>query len=643
MQPHQLVLLTIITVLSTFATPLIKIFTTHSTIQVLAQAPNDRQAEASRLLDKANQQLNQSQFEDAINSFQQALKIYRAINDRNYEGITLQGLADAYSVLGKHKIAIDYYQQSLIIAKKAENISLEREALFRLAESYELIGNLNQAVKGYEQLLPFLAENSARYYGGTLGRFGNLLLKAGKLQESQIKLLGGIKVIEDGLKNIFADSELSDISRVFVRDRYEAPFITLQRVLVAQKKPETALETAEWSKARVLVELVASRLSQPDRKFEPPQPPKIKQIQQIAREQNATLVEYSIIHHPLLVKTPGKREWQESELYIWVVKPTGKIIFHSVDLTKLKDKNHLTLDQIVNKIITSNPHEWSKYLKQLHKTLIQPIAADLPKNPNEHIIFIPDDALFFVPFSALQDENGKYLIEQHTILTAPSIQVLSLTHQQKGKVKQAALKDVLVVGNPTMPKVSINDDEIPQQLEPLPFAEAEANNIARLFKTKAILGKYATKINILQRMKTARIIHLATHGWAEDQGGLGSWIALAPSNGDNGLLTAEEILSLKLNAELVVLSACKTARGSLTGDGVVGLSRSLIAAGTPSVIVSLWNIPDESTQLVMTEFYQHLQKNSDKAQALRQAMLSLIKQRYLPLSWAAFTLIGEAQ
>ncbi|WP_313954547.1 CHAT domain-containing protein [Aulosira sp. FACHB-615] len=391
----------------------------------------------------------------------------------------------------------------------------------------------------------------------------------------------------------------------------------------------------------MLVELVASRLSQTADQFEPPKPPKIKQIQQIAKEQNATLIEYSIIHHPLMVKIPGKREWQVSELYIWVVKPTGKVTFHSVDLTKFQNESHLTLDQLVNKIPISNIHEWNKYLKKLHKVLIQPIAAELPKNPNEHIVFIPDETLFFVPFAALQDENGKYLIEQHTILTSPSIQVLSLTHQQNEKLKQTVLNDVLVVGNPRMPKVAINPDEIPRQLEPLPFAEIEAKKIARLFNTKAIIGKDATKINVLQRMKTAQIIHLATHGWAEDQGGLGSWIALAPDAGDNGLLTAEEILSLKLKAKLVVLSACETARGSLTGDGVVGLSRSLIAAGTPSVIVSLWNIPDESTELIMTEFYQHFQQAPDKAQALRQAMLVLIKQRYLPLNWAAFTIIGE--
>ena len=105
------------------------------------------------------------------------------------------------------------------------------------------------------------------------------------------------------------------------------------------------------------------------------------------------------------------------------------------------------------------------------------------------------------------------------------------------------------------------------------------------------------------------------------------------------MLTAEEILDLKLNAELAVLSACNTGRGKIT----MGLSRSLISAGVPSVSVSLWLVPDDPTVGLMREFSQNLQHNPDKAQALRQAMLSTMKQHPAPRNWAAFTLIGEAQ
>ncbi|HEY9805154.1 MAG TPA: CHAT domain-containing protein, partial [Candidatus Obscuribacterales bacterium] len=272
------------------------------------------------------------------------------------------------------------------------------------------------------------------------------------------------------------------------------------------------------------------------------------------------------------------------------------------------------------------------------------IADLLPTDPNAHVIFSPQEALFLVPFPALQASDGHYLIEQHTVLTAPSIQVLDLTHQKHQQLSGKA-KSVLVVGNPTMPKVSLPLGAPPQALPSLPGAEQEAKAIATLLNTQALTGNQATKAAVLQQMSQTRLVHLATHGLLDDFKGLGipGAIALAPSGKDDGLLTASEILDLKLNTDLVVLSACDTGRGRITGDGVVGLSRSLIAAGAPSVIVSLWQVPDAPTATLMTQFYQALQQKPDKAQALRQAMLATMKQHPDPKDWAAFTLVGEAQ
>lgn len=91
------------------------------------------------------------------------------------------------------------------------------------------------------------------------------------------------------------------------------------------------------------------------------------------------------------------------------------------------------------------------------------------------------------------------------------------------------------------------------------------------------------------------------------------------------------------------LNVCNTGRGKITGDGIIGLSRSWISAGVSSVIVSLWLVLDQSTSILMTNFYQNRQKNPDKAQALRQAMLQAMKQSPNPRDWAAFTLIGKAE
>jgi CHAT domain-containing protein len=368
------------------------------------------------------------------------------------------------------------------------------------------------------------------------------------------------------------------------------------------------------------------------------------------------LVEYSIISDSFDVK--GKRQIKESELYIWVVQPTGEVAFRRVDLKPLWQKQRQGTDSTqtalaalvsTSRILDDRPtaRQGQAARKQLHQLLIEPIAELLPKNPDAHVIFVPQESLFLVPFVALQDASGQYLIEKHTILTAPAIQVLELTNQQKQRLKTKYTgsfqgNNVLVVGNPIMP--SLKDGENLIKLEPLPSAEKEAKTIAKLLNAKPIVGDRATKVEIVQQLPKARLVHLATHGLLDDirQLGVPGALALAPSNNDDGFLTTSEILNLKLNAELVVLSACHTGQGRITGDGVIGLSRSFITSGVPSVIVSLWAVPDAHTSLLMGEFYRHLAANPDKARALRSAMLMTMKQYPQPISWAAFTLIGEA-
>jgi len=165
-----------------------------------------------------------------------------------------------------------------------------------------------------------------------------------------------------------------------------------------------------------------------------------------------------------------------------------------------------------------------------------------------------------------------------------------------------------------------------------------------------MIGAAATETQIMQKLPQATLVHLATHGLLEYgtepllQGlGVPGAIALAPTGDNDGLLTANEILKLRLQAELIVLSACDTGQGRITGDGVIGLSRAFISAGVPSLVVSLWAVPDAPTAALMTQFYRSLQQNPDRAIALRLAMQATLKDYPNPLDWAAFTLIGEAK
>jgi CHAT domain-containing protein len=259
--------------------------------------------------------------------------------------------------------------------------------------------------------------------------------------------------------------------------------------------------------------------------------------------------------------------------------------------------------------------------------LIAPIAQWLPTNPTDRVIFVPQGALFTMPFHALQSPDGKYLIESHTLQIAPSIQTLTLP-----SAKRSALRsNPLIIGNPS---------PMPESLDPLPGSQQEAQAIAKLLKTQALIGPQATKKTVLAQIRQASLLHFATHGLLDENQGMASAIALVAGTDDDGLLTAGELSAIPLTANLAVLSACETGRGTITGDGVLGLSRSLMLAGVPNVVVSLWAVPDQATASLMTEYYRQMPQQPTQAQALRQAMLTTLKQYPDPHDWAGFVLLS---
>ena len=642
----------------------------------IAQEIQDLQGEGQSLGNIGIAYLALKDYPKAIKYIQQMLKISQKINDRSGEMAGLNNLGIAYRNLEDYPKAIEYQQQSLKIAQEIQDRKVQSDALGSLGNTYYSLGDYPQAIEYHQQRLKIAQKiKDTRGEGTALNNLGLNYYKQGNLKLAESILFEGVRVLESLRGQKLNGQKLNDSDKVSLFDTQSSIYRILQLVLTAQNKHDASLEIAERGRARAFVELLASQVSSnPQEQLL--NPPNIDQIKQTAKAQNATLVQYSIITDDF--KVGGRQKAEESELYIWVIKPTGEVTFRKADLKPLWQKENINLNSLVissrqsinvrsRGIQVSYKPSLSKgqnNLKRLHKLLINPIADLLPKKETDKVIFIPQNSLFLVPFPALQDEKGKYLIEKHTILTSPSIQVLDLTRQQRQNLETRSqmapaklnFTSPLIVGNPTMPKVAFKIGDKPQQLTSLPGAEKEAKAIASLFNTQSLIGDNATESTIVQRLPEAGIIHFATHGLFDDIRGLDSAIALAPENpnslssplskGDktrDGLLTAEEILGMKINADLVVLSACDTGRGRITGDGVIGLSRSLITAGTPSVIVSLWAVDDGSTAFLMTEFYQNLQKKLDKATALRNAVLTAKKKYSSPSQWAAFTLIGEAE
>ena len=582
--------------------------------------------------------------------YNRALDYYVANNQKEGEMIVLNLIGLLHFSQDNYEQSIDYLARSLAISKDIENPLGELSALSSLGSSYYYAGNRNLAAPSFEasRLLARKLENplleSVSLYG-----LGLVHSEEKNYATAEDLLLQAISKLDSLRPN-----ELDDRDRIKLFETQVQVYKLLESVLISQDKFSEALEIAERGRTRSLVQVILSRGNQSLEDQTGKELIDFDEILKVSKDQNITLVEYSLVETPIA----------DPLLYIWVVQPTGDLYFKQVPLddsfggiTDLVKENREAMGLRGRRgfapAVFLETVDSSAQLRKLHQLLIEPIADLLPKDPEQRVAFIPQGDLFLVPFAALRDESGTYLIEQHTILSAPSVQVLNIAQRQAASINRnnrpRSNKKILVVGNPTMPKTWNAETASFTQLSSLAGAEQEANAIADFFRSKALTGTQATEQTIKAQIENARIVHLATHGLLEygkpEESGIRDVpgaIALAPSQGEDGLLTAAEILDLNLIADLVVLSACDTGLGSITGDGVIGLSRSLIAAGTPSVVVSLWSVEDDSTTDLMIEFYRQMQEGKDKAQALRQAMLTTMKTHSSPRDWAAFTLIGKA-
>ena len=183
--------------------------------------------------------------------------------------------------------------------------------------------------------------------------------------------------------------------------------------------------------------------------------------------------------------------------------------------------------------------------------------------------------------------------------------------------------------------------------EELPQTEWEAKTIARLFGKDAqvYLREQATESLIKRKAPNYRIVHIATHGIFDPQAPLYSGLLLAQEREEDGILEAWEIADMDLKAELVVLSACETARGLIKeGEGLIGFAWAIFAAGCPSSLLTQWQVADKSTAELMTAFYRNWRsQNISKAEALQRAQLSLLRSNRWahPFFWSSFVLIGD--
>ncbi|MEO8395407.1 MAG: CHAT domain-containing protein, partial [Chloroflexota bacterium] len=271
-------------------------------------------------------------------------------------------------------------------------------------------------------------------------------------------------------------------------------------------------------------------------------------------------------------------------------------------------------------------------LKSLASEILSPLIDQIKTS---HVLVIPHNVLNYVPFAALPLPDGSLFGSKFTVSYLPSastLEYLAKSPAQPG--------ELLALGNPTA-----------EGQPPLQYSEDEVNQAVAAIGGEAFTGKDATLALVQQKATDAGIFYVAAHGTFDARSPLFSALHLASTSTDSGLLEAYKIYSLDLTqkTQLVVLSACDTAVGTLSaGDEFTGLNRAFLYAGAPSVIATLWSVDDKATQLLMTAFFQRRAKGEPTAQALQSAQAYLRDYQEdgqtpysSPYYWAAFILTGQ--
>ena len=315
--------------------------------------------------------------------------------------------------------------------------------------------------------------------------------------------------------------------------------------------------------------------------------------------------------------------------------------------------------------------DYIQLLRSFYSSLIEPVEAVLPVDGTP-IVIEPHGALWLLPFAALMTSPDSYLVDRWPILFSPSFEVLDEIRREPDYGRPGEMKP-LIVGNPKMPAVP-NSHGVQVKLKPLPGAEEESRFIFNLFQNsqgRMLLGESADWASVIAQIPQHGILHFATHGLAYSDKPLDSLIVLGqpsslalkaleehpafntwtynnflqefiPEEAQKGFLTARQIVYLPIPADLVTLSACQTGLGQISGDGMIGLSRSFLVAGARSVLVSQWSVSDQATADLMAAFYQGYIERDDKAYALQNAMRMVrSKPEYVhPRYWASFVVVG---
>jgi CHAT domain-containing protein len=622
----------------------------------------------------------------AKGAFEEAFEIYRkALNIEGQIG-TLTLLSSLHLLSSNKQEALKKAEEAVEMAEKeakratshAEKVNaraLRWRAWLSRARAERALGEKKRAVKSYFWAINYFEANWWATYIATEAsaiafreevqegyrEYVDLVVEEGKINEAYeladaakartiLNLIEARRLTPPSAGNNSTQA-LSELSQSIAQLRLQmlASNITPE----SQAKLQRAIEDAEYKMQELHVE---AEIEQSKKRLVWSPLATAERLQTgMAREQ-AALAEFFLgnersflwlfaqgeVHFEIL---PARKEIEQAvRLYLDVLTSTPSPLHIERDIAKVREQSEALFSRLFGRL----------------SSLIA---------PNQRLIIVPDGMLHYLPFETLLD-NSRYLVEDHEISYISSAGLLGLWQDSASRADSKDKMELFAVGNPLFEPKSISVAAKKAKnvlrkterqmlaargfrLTPLARTQDEVQYIASLFppdRRKVLIGRESTEEAIKREpLRRYRRLHLATHGLIDERSPLRSSIALTPGDeaGEDGFLEVSEIARLSLDCDLVVVSACQTGRGKLlSGEGIVGLSRAFLYAGARSVVVSLWNVTEISTNRLMKDFYQHLAAGLHNVSALRRAKLQMLnsgKETRHPYYWSSFVMVGKPQ
>jgi CHAT domain-containing protein/Tfp pilus assembly protein PilF len=601
----------------------------------------------------------QGSYKQAVEALQKSLEIKEGMSNKGGTAVTLLNIASLYVLQHEYVKALDHGSRAAAIARETGSLETLWEANSVMGEAYQALHQPDRAREAFEEAITTVESlrglvagpelERQRFFENKLAPYhsmvslliarGDAVLALAYAERAKARVL--LDVLSSGRVNI--NKGMTDLEQEDER-KLRAELVSLNSQISAEGHPERLAELkALLRKRRLDYEAYQTTLytAHPDLRTRRGQSPPLKPEEASSLlPAKGAMLEYVVT---------------EDKTYLFVLtrsNKSGAMDLKALTITVGRGALASRVEHFREELATRDVG-FRKSGLELYELLLRPAWALLQDKTS--LVIVPDGMLWEMPFQALQPATNHYLLEDYAISYAPSLSVLRemAKLRRKSSSESTDSRSLLAFGNPALLNETAAGINLPRGTEKttaLPESEKEVKTLAQLYGASrgvAYVGAEAREETIKAQAGRYDVLHFATHGMLDSANPMYSHVILSQVRGggnEDGLLEAWEVMNLELKAELVVLSACETARGRVgAGEGVIGLAWAWFVAGCPTSVVSLWKVDSASTTQLMLDFHRNFKSRLSKAEALRQAELRLLrsKQYSHPFHWAGFVVIGD--